>query len=274
MNKPEPGKFRIRWSGPYEIKEIYDNNTVDVNTLQGEPLGRINMRKIKPYHEPLETNAYILEVGKSTNLSLEENGIGTNKSSFQNNNHHIEESSYSYDKEILRKFYKEQRVVRRYLPYKQGVIPFEQQKWVGSYTITKVHDDNTIQIENIYKKDLGRWRSSKFLLNDWVKPNQVITFDQEVIKTLTSTDYEEMHHKMLEYYFIQPLLKQTSNERSTNGMETMETEGFIIQLLTIGDNYNKKMPYKQPLENSTASILYNFNTTTSIKPNTHVKYKM
>ena len=33
MNKPGPGKFRIRWSGPYKIKEIYDNNTVDVNTL-------------------------------------------------------------------------------------------------------------------------------------------------------------------------------------------------------------------------------------------------
>ena len=25
MNKPGSGKFRIRWSGPYEITEIYDN---------------------------------------------------------------------------------------------------------------------------------------------------------------------------------------------------------------------------------------------------------
>lgn len=70
MNKPGPGKFISQWSGPYEIKEIYDNNTVDVNTLQGEPLGRINMSKIKPYHEPLEAKAYVLEVGDTMSSSL------------------------------------------------------------------------------------------------------------------------------------------------------------------------------------------------------------
>lgn len=61
MNKLGPGKFRIRWSGPYEIKEIYNNNTIDVITLQGESLGRVNMSKIKPYHEPWEANTYVLE---------------------------------------------------------------------------------------------------------------------------------------------------------------------------------------------------------------------
>ena len=70
MNKPGPGKFRIQWSGPYEITEIYGNNTVDVATLQGEPLGRENMSKIPPYHEPLEAKAYVLEVGDTTSSSL------------------------------------------------------------------------------------------------------------------------------------------------------------------------------------------------------------
>lgn len=55
MSKLGPGKFRIRWSGPYIIKEIYNNNTMDVITLQGENIGRVNMSKIKPYHESLRS---------------------------------------------------------------------------------------------------------------------------------------------------------------------------------------------------------------------------
>ena len=55
-------------------------------------------------------------------------------------------------------------------------------------------------------------------------------------------------------------------------MQTMETEGYITQLLTREDNYDKKVPHKQPLENSTASTFYNYNTTMSIKANRHPKY--
>ena len=72
MNKPGPGKFKIRWSGPYEITKIYNNNTINVSTLQGEPLGRVNMSKVKPYHEPLEAKAYVLEVSGTTNTLLGE----------------------------------------------------------------------------------------------------------------------------------------------------------------------------------------------------------
>ena len=133
--------------------------TTFYNTLQGQPLGRVNMSKIKPYHEPLEANAYVLEVTNTTNLSLKESENDTSKCSFQNNNHHIDGSSCSTNKGKIQNFYKGQKVVRRYLPYKQNVSHVEQQKWVGPYTITRVYDDNTIQIENIYQKDLGRWRS-------------------------------------------------------------------------------------------------------------------
>jgi hypothetical protein len=87
MNKPGPGKFRIRWSGPYEITEIYGNNTVDVSTLQGENLGRVNMSKIKPYHEPLEAKAYVLEVDDATNSPLNNTSTNCINGSIDTNNH-------------------------------------------------------------------------------------------------------------------------------------------------------------------------------------------
>ena len=59
---PRPGKFKIRWAGPYLIKQVYDNGSVDVTTLQGESLGRVNMNKLKPYHEPETTRAYALQI--------------------------------------------------------------------------------------------------------------------------------------------------------------------------------------------------------------------
>ena len=109
MNKPGPGKFRIRWSGPYEITEIYDNNTVDVSTLQGENLGRVNMSKIKPYHEPLEAKAYVLEVGDTPSSSPKKtNGFGTRQHSSSNTNHLNEDSNYLYDEEKPGDFYEGQ----------------------------------------------------------------------------------------------------------------------------------------------------------------------
>jgi hypothetical protein len=94
MNKPGLGKFRIQWSGPYEITKIYDNNTVDVSTLQGETLGRVNMSKIKPYHEPPETKAYVLEVDDATNSQLDNTSTNCINGSIYTN-YHKEESSHS-----------------------------------------------------------------------------------------------------------------------------------------------------------------------------------
>ena len=59
---PGPGKFKIRWAGPYVIKQLYDNGSVDVTTLQGDELGRVNMNKLKPYQEPETTQAYALQI--------------------------------------------------------------------------------------------------------------------------------------------------------------------------------------------------------------------
>lgn len=59
---PGPGKFKIRWAGPYLVEQVYDNGSVDVTTLQGESLGRVNMNKLKPYQEPETTQAYALQI--------------------------------------------------------------------------------------------------------------------------------------------------------------------------------------------------------------------
>ena len=59
---PGPGKFKIRWAGPYLIEQIYDNGSVDVTTLQGESLGRVNINKLKPYQELESTQAYALQI--------------------------------------------------------------------------------------------------------------------------------------------------------------------------------------------------------------------
>jgi hypothetical protein len=166
---------------------------------------------------------------------------------------------------------------------------------VGPYTITRIHDDETIEIKTIHQKQLGRWRSKMFLPYDEVNTNQVITFDQGGMKTFTSPDYDEVHHKMLECYFIQPLRivtyddfftkikpraiienypiqllpKGISKEQPTKGMQTLKTE-VVIQLVPREDDHDKNVPH---LDESTATTFYNYDKITSIKDNAHVKYE-
>ena len=51
--------LRHKIPGPYLIRHVYDNGSVDATTLQGEELGRV---KFKPYQEPQTTQAYALEI--------------------------------------------------------------------------------------------------------------------------------------------------------------------------------------------------------------------
>ena len=97
------------------MERTLQNSAMDVNTLQGEPLGRVNMSKIKPYHEPLEAKAYVQEVDDTTNSSQRETFEDyTNKYSFQNTNHRNEKSSRS---KIQCKFNEGQKVIRTYQLY-------------------------------------------------------------------------------------------------------------------------------------------------------------
>ena len=68
QKKPGQGKFKIRWAGPYLIKNVYDNGTVEVPTLKHQELKRINMSKMKPYHEPEMATAYTLQLLTCHNL--------------------------------------------------------------------------------------------------------------------------------------------------------------------------------------------------------------
>ena len=233
------------------------------------------MSKIKPYHETLDANAYVVDVGNSTNLPLRESKNGTNKCSIQNNNHHTGSSTYSYNKRELHKFYKGEKVVRKYLPYKQGVTPIDQQNWVGPYTITRVHDDNTIQIQNKYQKDMGRWKSNRFLLYDSINPDQVVTINQDVMEALTPPNYDEVHHKMLECYSIRPIRKETIDEKSTNGVNTTRIEEIFTQLLTKGDYFKMNTPNIYLSENTSPNTLYEaiINNNIYDKYKVHTKYK-
>ena len=249
------------------------------------------MSKIKPYHEPLEAKAYVLEVDDATNSSLDKTSKNCTNG-YNNTNHHKGESSYSRK---TCSFYEGQKVVTKYLSNNPITTSFGKQKGVGPYTITRIHDDNTIEIKTIHQKQLGRWQSKMFLPYDGVNPNQVNTFDQGGMKIFTSPDFDEVHHKMLECYFVQPLRKGTcgdflteikpmaiienypiqllpngtSYKQQTIGIQTPKTE-VVIQLLPRGDDHYKNVPH---LDQLTATTLYDYDKTTSIKDNAHVKYE-
>ena len=47
-----PGKLHVRWLGPYLVTRVYDNGSLSMSTLDGEPLPtRINGSRIRKYHE-------------------------------------------------------------------------------------------------------------------------------------------------------------------------------------------------------------------------------
>jgi hypothetical protein len=46
-----PGKFKIRWQGPYKVVKAYENGSCDLEDFQGRPLAtRINGNRLKVYH--------------------------------------------------------------------------------------------------------------------------------------------------------------------------------------------------------------------------------
>ena len=173
MNKPGPGKFRIRWSGPYEITEIHGNNTVDVSTLQGESLGRVNMSKIKPYHELLEAKAYVLEDGDTTSSTSKE----TKQQLSHHTNHPNTDSNYLKPCEL----YKGQRVI------------------ITSPEYDEIHH--------------------KMIECYSVQPMEMKAHDKSTTKTKSRA--------MIRNYLIQPLPKGTTNMRSANGIQLKETKDPI-----------------------------------------------
>jgi hypothetical protein len=141
---------------------------------------------------------------------------------------------------------------------------------VGPYTITRIHDDDTIEIATIHQKQLGRWQSKKFLPYDSVNPNHVITFDQGGMKIFTSPDYDEVHHIMLECYFVQLLRIGTCDDTFTKIKSKARLDNYPTQLLPRGNDHDKNVPH---LDQSTTTTLCDYDKATSIKDNAHVKYE-
>ena len=46
----KPAKFKVRWVGPYQIREIGDNGAIKLSTLDGQEISEaVNGSKLKMY---------------------------------------------------------------------------------------------------------------------------------------------------------------------------------------------------------------------------------
>ena len=47
-----PGKLHVRWLGPYLVTKVYENGSLEMSTLDGEPLPtRVNGSRVRKYHQ-------------------------------------------------------------------------------------------------------------------------------------------------------------------------------------------------------------------------------
>ncbi len=54
-NEIKPGKFKVKWVGPYKIHEVGNNRPIKLWTLDGkEVIDPVNRLKLKIYHEQNE----------------------------------------------------------------------------------------------------------------------------------------------------------------------------------------------------------------------------
>ena len=55
-----PGKLRSRWSGPYDIVQIFPSGAIEI-TKPGHESFKVNGQRLKPYYEGgvLETSLYL-----------------------------------------------------------------------------------------------------------------------------------------------------------------------------------------------------------------------
>lgn len=46
-----PGKLKSRWSGPYEVVEVFPHGAIEVRNLDDGGTFKVNGHRLKPYHE-------------------------------------------------------------------------------------------------------------------------------------------------------------------------------------------------------------------------------
>jgi hypothetical protein len=66
-----PGKLQTRWLGPYEIKEVHDNGTVTLVTIDGSgsPF-LVNGHRLRLYHQPLSKESFFQEVSNDPTVQI------------------------------------------------------------------------------------------------------------------------------------------------------------------------------------------------------------
>lgn len=62
-NEIKPGKFKVRWLGPFWVREVGDNGSIKLENLDGSLiLEAINGSKLKPYQERKEKNTIAINM--------------------------------------------------------------------------------------------------------------------------------------------------------------------------------------------------------------------
>jgi hypothetical protein len=48
--KIKEGNFTLPWKGIFKIQKMFDNNSVELSTINDEGVERVNINKLKVYH--------------------------------------------------------------------------------------------------------------------------------------------------------------------------------------------------------------------------------
>ena len=182
---------------------MYNNSIVDVTTLEHQDLGRINMSKIKPYHEPETTAAYTLQALACHNLQeqlkREKKLANTAETLLQLKVNKRDMRLITDEKRASFKFHHGQKVMRR-----------EKNEWKGPLIINRIHDQQ-VELVNL------QGRKMKTL----VKPNDLKNFNEH--NTHTRKEYKEK-------------TKQTREEQnvlSNKEQEDMEVHQVMMKCYSI-----------------------------------------
>jgi hypothetical protein len=83
------GKFTLPWKGHFKVQKKFDNNIVELLTINDEGVERLNINKPKAYHHNNLTNVIIMTITIDTrpNGKIINRHIKKNKPTFPPNLH-------------------------------------------------------------------------------------------------------------------------------------------------------------------------------------------
>ena len=91
------------------------------------------------------------------------------------------------------------------------------------------------------------------------------------MKVLTPPNYDEVHHRLLECYSIQPMRVGTLEEKFTNDVKTTKIVRIITQVLTKGDDFERSAPHPYLSKNSYVNTICDYEINKTINDNTYDK---